>query len=496
MKKQSVWIMLAVLSTVCGCSSTQQENHLSQSQTSAAQTESQTAATEAYHLPEADYNAYTFTVAGRDLIENSWSVLSKNPYRKEEQTGDVIDDALWQRKTMVEEQYNIRLEYFPYDVSKPSNVINSLIAGDNAFDTIECNVWYIHQFLSYSDLFVDYRSENVLDLQNPWWEQTAIDAFSLAGKLYTITGDAMLIHPLSEAVIYFNTQMVENYDLADPYQMVQNGTWTLDRMYEMSKTVAGDLDGDGEIHVDTDSIGLMASDTSLVYFLRAAGFELTEKNSDDIPELVMYSEHNVNTMSKVQTMLQDTDHNYNAALSTPKNGYSGDVFYNLVFPSFKSGRGLFHFNWVFIAMDLRDMEIDFGMLPMPKYDEQQTDYISLTCDNWDTFVMIPYSDDDGNKRAGTVLEALGYYGMEYVTPATIQNTVYGKSVRDDASFEMLNIIRGTIDYDIASVYDWGGLVAFFRDFGNKTNAEFSSSYAANEDTILHAMQKTIASMTE
>ena len=501
MKKAMIWLLLAALIAGSGCSSESQKDDAitsgaEQPPQDTEQTQLQTEDGITYTLPEADYNGDTFVIASREPVNGSWSIIAKNPYQQEEETGDVIDDAIFLRERTIEEQYNINLEMFPYDFSKPLTVIKSMLAGDNLYDTIECSAWYINQFLAYHTLLVDYLSMDVVNLDHPWWEQTAIEKLSLGGRLYTITGDAVMIHPLSEAVIYFNKQIVDDYDLANPYQLVRDGKWTLDEMYSMSKIVASDLDGDNEMHVDTDRLGLMASDTSLAYFVRAAGFDLTQKNQDDIPVLSMYSEHNVNVMNKVQTMLQDTDNNYNTALVKPKNAVNGEAFYALVLPSFKSGRGLFHFNWVFIAMDLRDMEIDFGMLPMPKYDENQDNYISLTCDNWDTFTMIPYTDDERIARAGTILEALGCYGMEYLTPATIDKTVSSKAVRDEDSIEMMSIIMDVINYDVASIYDWGGLVSFFRTFGGKENKEFASYYAAKENSIMTDMEKTLEALAD
>lgn len=492
MKKWLIYVLLSAM-LLQGCN-TKVENTTADT-TATVQDAVTTEAETEYTLPTADYDGYTFTIAGRELSQNSWSVLAKNPYVQEEQTGEVIDDALWTRQDLVQNSYNVTMAYFPFNVENPNGVINSLLAGDNAYDTVECNAWYISKFLNYGNLFVDYLATDIVDLTNSWWEQKAIDTFSVGGKLYVLTGDALLLHPVSLDVLYLNKQMVEDYQLEDPYTLVKNGQWTLDAMQNMSMVVAGDLNGDGKMYIEDDAFGLMASDTSLLYFIQGAGFRITEKDADDLPSLCLYNEKNADILSKVQTILQDTSVNYNSALIPAKKSV-GEAFYNLVLPSFKEGRGLFHFNWIFIAMDLRDMEIDFGMLPMPKQDAAQTEYRSINCTNWDMFTMVPNTGEDGIHRAGNILEALGYYGKEYVTPAVLEKSVYTKSSRDEESKEMLDIICSTVCYDAAAVYDWGGMIEFFRNFGNKTNAQFASAYAANESKMQEAMNATIEAMCE
>ena len=49
---------------------------------------------------------------------------------------------------------------------------------------------------------------------------------------------------------------------------------------------------------------------------------------------------------------------------------------------FSHGGGLYRVGTVGNIQLLRSMEADFGVVPLPKYDENQADYLSRTIDGW------------------------------------------------------------------------------------------------------------------
>jgi hypothetical protein len=92
---------------------------------------------------------------------------------------------------------------------------------------------------------------------------------------------------------------------------------------------------------------------------------------------------------------------------------------------------------------------------------------------------------------GNVLEAMGYYSQQYVTPAFIETTVLGKSIRDDDSAKMVEMILDNQAYDIALLFNWGNISGMISNMEKDTGLGLASEYAKIEPTIKAEMQKTM-----
>jgi len=128
---------------------------------------------------------------------------------------------------------------------------------------------------------------------------------------------------------------------------------------------------------------------------------------------------------------------------------------------FSAERALFYPEVLSAFWGLRGMEDDYGMVPIPKYDEAQKEYYS-----WMGIaapsVMIPKSN--GNpERTGLVLDALSAVSSTVLMDAYYEVTVLRKASRDEESTEMLELMRKNRVIDLASVYNWGNLFNSYRD---------------------------------
>ena len=73
---------------------------------------------------------------------------------------------------------------------------------------------------------------------------------------------------------------------------------------------------------------------------------------------------------------------------------------------------------------------------------------------WDSWLMVPATNDELD-RTGNIVEALGYYSKELVTPAFIETSVTTKALRDDESAEMLQMVLPKMSFDAGLYFDWG-----------------------------------------
>lgn len=95
----------------------------------------------------------------------------------------------------------------------------------------------------------------------------------------------------------------------------------------------------------------------------------------------------------------------------------------------------------------RGMEQKFGILPTPKYDENQERYYTNLSQY--TFGMnIPVTAQNPN-RTGSIMDYLAYLSYQDVI-SVLQESLGYKGMRDDDSIEMMNLILETEVVDLTT----------------------------------------------
>jgi hypothetical protein len=232
---------------------------------------------------------------------------------------------------------------------------------------------------------------------------------------------------------------------------------------------------------------MACSAAMIVTMMTEADIFLTELDKDNIPVLTANGEKTVSFIEKMVPFLTAKPY---TTLNTDYTGFS-NVFADVFVPMLSENRALFYNNQLLVAMNLRDMEADFGILPGPKYDEAQDKYIITSNSYWITFVTVPVTNPDLD-MTGIVLDTMGYYSQQLVTPAYIETTVMNKTLRDDDSAEMLELILESRHYDLTHYYTWGGVNGIATALVNSKSTDWASQYASKEATVQAAIDATIA----
>jgi len=178
-------------------------------------------------------------------------------------SGEIIQDAIWQRNVNVEERFDITLNIQPTQVQGLSNVASELknlvFSGSDEYDVIVSTANTTIQQSLYPYLY-ELSGVPHLDIEQPWWRTSAIKELSFNGKDYRyLMGDNTLNDYLKCGVIYYNKDIYTNVTQADAdemYQTVIDGEWTWDKLAELSAQAYADLNGDGVENVG-DQFGLM-----------------------------------------------------------------------------------------------------------------------------------------------------------------------------------------------------------------------------------------------
>jgi hypothetical protein len=95
-------------------------------------------------------------------------------------------------------------------------------------------------------------------------------------------------------------------------------------------------------------------------------------------------------------------------------------------------------------------------LPIPKYNEQQKEYLQ-TVNPWTGVVTTVLQSSANFENASVILEDMAYESKYILQPAYYDVMLNTKIARDEESSKMLDIIFGSRAYDIGDVFDFGGL---------------------------------------
>ena len=135
------------------------------------------------------------------------------------------------------------------------------------------------------------------------------------------------------------------------------------------------------------------------------------------------------------------------------------------------------------------MEANFGIVPAPKYNEEQTQYYS--CNNGNFFGMaIPVSVSDVD-RTSIILEALQSASTDTVLAAYYDITLKTKLTRDEESASMVDIIFDTTTYDCSTVYGLGTVKTNIYTKASQNDTDLASFWEKQQSSLDTTIQKIV-----
>lgn len=145
-----------------------------------------------------------------------------------------------------------------------------------------------------------------------------------------------------------------------------------------------------------------------------------------------------------------------------------------------------------VPRDYRTMETDFGILPYPKYDEQQEKYYSLTEGGSAYVFSVPVTVGDIN-RTGLLLEALAAESVSTVANAFYDVCLTGKYIRDTESEAMIDLIFDNKVFDLGFILNIGGYSGVIQGLEKAASDDVVSKYESIKSTAQATIDKYIES---
>jgi len=412
----------------------------------------------------------------------------------EKSTGDIVNDAVYDKNTRVQERLNVKFSYgvLPRggDWSGAlDDMRNMFLAGDDVYDLVSMALCYCTYGAVTTVYYMDLAGMPYLDFDQPWWNKESILELSHDSKtIKYLIGEASLA-PIVYAGATFYNKSIYNDFYSDPdelYGVALDGKWTFDVLASKCKDMYVDLNGDG-IADDNDQYGMTFEWWTFYNILvGAADARRSSRDSDGIIQIDM-------DMNRLLTFCEKM---YDICFENPGVKYYPGTA-PLLAPLFMNRQMAFLPLYVHGAMGFRAMDDDYGILPLPKLDETQKDYRSLININM-AVLCVPYT----TKIAETVcavLEALAADGYRNVTEVYYEVALKTKYSRDDYSGQVIDMINSTTYIDFLTTYvNHLNRSAFivFDVVSDKKSKDLTSFYTSQESKYKSALEKLITQLTE
>ena len=417
-----------------------------------------------------------------DFEGQTVNILVSGNYANDDFNGDITSPDIvmqnqYKRNVEVEEQYKVKIE-----------VDNKIAFGSqktgsgpafSAFQLMYTSQSYDYDFATigtynagscaYNGYLTDLNSLPNIDLSKSWWSQSANGQLEINGKMYFTTGDITLADNKVTHLIVFNKDLLSSKGLESPYDAVKNGKWTWDYFSDQVKKISVDLNGD-DVMNEKDMYGCMTWADAYAAAVASAGSQIAGINDNGELTLTLMSDRTTTIVEKYAQMIFDTntcfDYQY---------GYASSTWDTNRYGMFSGGQVAYYLASAVLPGAMREYDVNFGIIPYPKLDEEQEEYYSLAAAYHNQYIGVPYFVEDP-ERTGMLLEILAYKGKEYVTPAFYEKQLVGTYIRDDESEQMLDIIYKNVVFDPGLIYRISGMSDTFNSVRTQRTNVFASQY--------------------
>lgn len=436
------------------------------------------------NVPDADFGGADFRFV--QVSTPSYAYKLATDLLAEELTGDVINDAIFNRNTFVEDKYKIKVcaQYTDGFGQVQGIAVKAFAAGDDNYEVFNERLYEVPNMIG-QGVCIDLNKVPYIDFSQPWWDHSCIESTAILHKNYIAASDIYLSDKYATAAVLFSKDMASAYNIENLYDVVKEGRWTIDYIRSVSENVSNDMNGDGKMDAE-DFYGILGRRDMTMFFFHGTGSRLAELDENGIPVDVFYTDRNVSAIEKMFTFFYDQNIFFNVHTRT---SLGDSDFYTL----FRDGHSLFYVGMMLEEVGkLRECEFDFGIIPNPKYDEEQANYYSTVSVHHTGLLSVP-AICGRLEMVGTILEAMGAKSKQVLQPAYYETALKGKFARDSESSDMLDIIFANRVFDVGDIMGFGGLSI---DFYNITTDDIASFYQKHQKLVSKQIEKYVKTLEE
>lgn len=392
-------------------------------------------------LPELDFG-------GETVMMLYWSDNLHSEFELVEPSDDMVDNASYTRNRTVETRLNIKFDY----TSTPGNTNHTqefvqFLSRDLSSGACEYDIFGCYGLTTATcatrGLCLDLKDYDYINFDKPWWPERLSEEATINRKLYFASGDISTSFLYEMYMIFYNTDLVTEYKLDDPIDLAIDGTWTWDKFYEYCAAIGGqDLNNNGSVD-SNETYGFIAEIGTLCPVFFSADLKMfTHDNTGGIS--VDESCFGQKADAFVSKFIDFMHSSGNAYFYEPTDGKVKNLF--------AQGSALFMTNRAAVAKsDLATKEgLNYGILPMPKHDEEQESYVSTLANGFSL-----YGISAGTKQeeiCAATLECLASESYRQISPVLYETVMKLRYAPTADSAQVYDIVRETVQFDLSRIF--------------------------------------------
>ena len=417
--------------------------------------------------------------------------------------GTVINNAVFKRNALVKSLYNadvVAHEDAEYYHMTEKLAMDQLSGAQAKYDAAYVEGSSVVSPISQGQLKNLYDVPEI-QLDQAWWSQLIKEEATLGtGKYSTLyftqSNLSFTAFDLTWCV-YFNKRLQVDNQVEDLYALVDNNQWNIEKMQTIAKSVAT---------LGTDTNFTYVENGSSVYGITTywngakamldgcnVQFIATDTNGD--PAVNISNVRFTNLVQDLAALFSETGTFTYGGPSSDGTTIGNASDYLKIF---NADRALFCIAEVKSSVnDFKTFKGEFGILPLPKYDTDQTAYRSWVNYLAPVLVIPATLDDDTLHKTAVLLDVLSFYSERDVLPEYYDTVLKGRGTSDNMSIRMLDLINETKSFDASIAYGWT------RQFSEVLSqavlngvGDVSSMIETYEGTITENIKTTLESIQE
>lgn len=480
MKKfTSIMLLVAMLASLTACGKTTETKEADPQAIDTSPAAEETSSFVNDDLPDTlDFSGETVDFQIGDYLNAFW-----NDFYAEAITGERINDTIFSMIDATNQRLNISLNLVQTPVTVDhaafgKQVTSAIMAGDDSYDVVG-HVYPLIAEQMTNPYFVDLSKVNYIDFSKPWWNSTAIQSMP-TDSIHFATGDGTLAAIKHTMCVFFNQSMILSNTAieTDMYELVENGNWTLDKLSKYSELFYIDSDGNGDKNFG-DTFGLTFGDTNkYLGFINSLDVRIAIRTEDGY-EIQYGSERAHSAYERMCKLIHENIGVWRGQRNTENVEMIASGGGNYVSTTFIEGNSAFMCGLVQDATTvIPSISFDYGILPYPKLDATQSDYISTLQRNF--YFLIP-STASNIDASCAFLEAWSSLAYRQLQPEYFETTLKSRYSAEESMSRMYDILRETLILDVGLIFTdiLGNPRSQFREYIIQNQTNWTSYIASN-----------------
>ncbi len=456
-----------------------------------------------------------------------WTV--KPEFQQTEEVDNDVLSAIYKRNEAVQDRLGVEFVWTSergdagYIGSFISRVQRALDSGTHDFDLIGSYSSAQGTMLTRGLLQnISATEKNYIDTTKPWWPANLSGNLAIKDNLYFVSGDISTNTIYQMHCLFFNKKLLNNdfgdeaekYFASNPhvktaaaadktnpeggdtasnmlYEKVYAGKWTLDELLAITTNSYKDTKSDG-LTAD-DFFGMCAASYSACAFYGGSNLRMIEGTTDGTILKVSDDWTSTKTLRLAEKLHNLIGTNDTLMRGDTSGGYS---------TPFLNGKSYLMLYYMRMPEDyLLTSDIDYGVLPIPKFDKDQKNYYTVIGNEFSIYSVFIDFDTRGDEQ-GTlsmltaVIECWASEAYRKTTPVIFELNMKLKSSPTQCEADMCEIIRRSIELDLGrilgDVFDFGNVSGLSMDGYVITAAQNGTSWTTVTEEHIEGMKASLA----